>query len=207
MLFWKEIEFKVEKYRYENTEYNLNDILMFMNIYLKTCATNSHNKAKFAGVFIPVEDFYSQYLMSCWQGIDDYLNLPGYKLKNIILRRLSIAEKHVWRMYKTTINVDDHKNDISYNSARWIELDVTLLLTTEDYLKIENNIYLREILKKYQQKHKDDYIIISLLLAGYSPSEVFKLLGLSSNYDYRERKQFQRLKESFHNFLNHAGEH
>ena len=58
-----------------------------------------------------------------WEGICDYIELEGFTLKNILLRRLFIAERKVWRMYKKISNSKEDKNQTSYNSTRWQTLE------------------------------------------------------------------------------------
>lgn len=93
MSFWEELEIKVNIYISSRKSYDMDDIILCSSKYLKTCAHNSRKKAENLGVYIPFEDFYSEYLLSFWQGIETFLDSTNLSLKNIILRRLFIAEK------------------------------------------------------------------------------------------------------------------
>ena len=201
MEFWEELEIKVELYRNNRKEMIMNDILEFCCKYLKTCAMNSYNKAKNTSVYIPFEDFYSQYLLCFWEGICDYIELEGFTLKNILLRRLFIAERKVWRMYKKISNSKEDKNQTSYNSTRWQTLEFDFDSIDIKSFRMEEDLILNEAFENYCKNNRKNAELIYLLFIGYSPSEAVELLDISNTYDAKTRKKVQRIKESFIRFL------
>lgn len=102
MDFWTERIGEVKRYVEKHTEEELELILTHFIPYLKKCAEYSYYSARNVGVYIPFEDFYSAYLCSTWQVIEDFYELDQAELnfKNMFLHRLFIAEKEVWRLYK-----------------------------------------------------------------------------------------------------------
>jgi|GEM_PF-1285726 len=202
MSFWEELEIKVNIYISSRKSYDMDDIILCSSKYLKTCAHNSRKKAENLGVYIPFEDFYSEYLLSFWQGIETFLDSTNLSLKNIILRRLFIAEKKVWRLYKKKTKTEWDKNGVSYASARWEELNnekVTKKTYNQftDYMLIMNDDF-----RNFANEKQENSQLISLLLFGYSPSETIKIMGISDNYDTASRKKIERAKKSFERYLN-----
>lgn len=109
MIFWEELEEKVDCYKLNSSEENMNTIIVYSMKYLKVCAMNSKKKGIANGVFIPFDDFYSQYLLTLWESVLDYVNIENHSLKNIILHRLFIAERKVWRLYKKNLTLQTIK--------------------------------------------------------------------------------------------------
>lgn len=189
MIFWEELEEKVDCYKINASEDNMNNIIVYSVRYLKVCAMNSRKKANANGVFIPFDDFYSQYLLTLWETVLDYVDIENHSLKNVLLHRLFIAERKVWRLYKKKSYSPNDKDNISYTATRWNVLNDEILQGEIYSAKYEGQITLQECLQAYRKENQEDSKLIELLIKGYSPSESVKILGINLEYNAAARKK------------------
>lgn len=108
----------------------------------------------------------------------------------------------MWRLYKSNTCDSADKNGISYDSARWNELDSNTCQQKDAGIDIEEAICYKEMLKNYIKKFPKQSKFILLLLQGYTSCEASKLCQWGSNYDEKSRKRAQRTKQHFKKFLN-----
>lgn len=79
----------------------LKNVINHLTPYLKN-TRSAQFRARMTGAYVPFEDFYSTYLVSVWKVLEDLHAevIDIKKIKTIVLYRLKIAEKDVWRTYK-----------------------------------------------------------------------------------------------------------
>ncbi len=201
MDFWTERISEVKVYVENQNEEDLETILLNFIPYLKKMAEYSHYLAKNAGIHIPFEDFYSAYLFSSWQAIEDSRKADQADLnfKNIFLYCLFIAEKNVWRLYKKKSGKTTDKNGVTYASGRWQTIDEFNHLFNPTFLD-EGTLIIKDILTKYQRIAPDDAQFFSLIIEGYSCAEAVSYLFFEE-YNARMRKKIERMKRKFKIYL------
>ncbi|EPI03670.1 hypothetical protein D920_00291 [Enterococcus faecalis 13-SD-W-01] len=201
MDFWTERICEVERYTKKHTEEELERILTNFIPYLKKCAEYSHYSARNVDVYIPFEDFYSAYLCSTWQVIEDFcaFDQAEKNFKNMFLRRLFIAEKEVWRLYKKKSGKTTDKKGITYTSGRWHTIQEGADLFAPTFLD-ESTLIINELLAKYQIVAPEDAQFFSLLMEGYSCAEAVSTLFFEE-YNARMRKKIERMKRKFQKYL------
>lgn len=195
-MFWKNMETAVKKYYLTNTQEELDQILRSFEVYLEVCASNSKLKAQTYGLDIPYEDFLSNNYLYVWRAIEDFRKITNSSLKNVIIRRLHIAECFTFRTYsKSGFEVHDNSNnlniwDLSINESSLISIP-----------NIFDDMYFSMKLSDFKKENPVDFEVISYLLLGYSSSETNQLVYCVPDYDVRSRKKMQRARSAFQKFL------
>ncbi|MDT2660509.1 hypothetical protein P7E02_11560 [Enterococcus hulanensis] len=169
--------------------------------YIKTCVGNYYRKALSYGVMIPFEDFYSNSLLSVWEGLQAIKSNTELNIKNVILYRLNISEKKTWRQYRKK-GASTDSQQISYSSARWADLD----FDCTDSHDLEHDVlsisHFDSCIKQFSMINQEYAEIIKLLITGYSSKEAFQKVYNISNYSSKERKKMERIKKRFKQVYN-----
>ena len=201
MKLWDKMNECMDEYKKERKRELMDYMLSLMDSYLKTCASNSKKKAEAFGVYIPIEDFFSNYYFSTWRALEDYCCLSGYSLKNVIIRRLSFAEKDTWKPYKKKTVDSKNEEYYSYESAKWEELGDYEGRTDRFEMGIEVQVEYLDYLNQLKEKDKVCSDFATLMILGYSSSEAAETLNISDNCDSNARKRIQRIKDKARNLL------
>lgn len=204
MEFWAEVTRLSDIYRFTNKEEDLINVMEYMERYIGVSAKNAKHRSELYKLCIPYEDFISSFDLVVWEALETYAGQEKveHTFKNIVLFRMNLAEKSVWRLYKSNTCDSADKNGISYDSARWNELDSNTCQQKDAGIDIEEAICYKEMLKNYIKKFPKQSKFILLLLQGYTSCEASKLCQWGSNYDEKSRKRAQRTKQHFKKFLN-----
>ena len=181
MEFWAEVTRLSDIYRFTNKEEDLINVMEYMERYIGVSAKNAKHRSELYKLCIPYEDFISSFDLAVWEALETYAGQEKveHTFKNIVLFRMNLAEKSVWRLYKS--NTCDQK---------------------DAGIDIEEAICYKEMLKNYIKKFPKQSKFILLLLQGYTSCEASKLCQWGSNDDEKSRKRAQRTKQHFKKFLN-----
>lgn len=200
MDFWQEIERQLNEYYKSHCSIALDNILFSIQPYLSKKAHLAKREAQMSGVYIPYEDFYSNYLLSTWQALEDYKDINDKNFKTVLGRRLYFSKCEAWRGYKKKSADARDKDGITYVSGRWDSID-ELSNTFGEISQTNDYFHLNEVLTKYYQENPINCRFISMLIRGFSPAEAVMQLGICKKYDASARKKVQRIRESFRRFL------
>lgn len=205
MIFWNELVKLSKRYKVSNDVEIVEKMLKMLDPYFKTCARNSMEKAKNVNVFIPYEDFYSNILFAGWKAIEDFKDITESTFKNVILRRIYIAERETWKQYKKSGNKRTDKDGKTYAATQWIDIEKLDSLPQKmgNYQEVED-ISNRVILEEFTKKNRLKGQVIYLLYLGYSCKECCSILNISSSYDAKTRKKMQRIRSEFAEFFNES---
>lgn len=201
MDFWIEFENKLNRYYISNCTDLLDQLLKYLEPLLSKKSHSVTREAHLKGVYIPYEDFYSNFLLSAWQAIEDYKNISDKDFKSVLGRRLYFSKCEIWRNYKKKSADARDKDGITYVSSRWERVEDHHFSSSDNCNIYCENIHLKEALLKFFQENPKGCEFISLLIQGYSSAEALIHLGLCSKYDVAARKRAQRMRSSFKEFL------
>lgn len=179
----------------------LKNVIYHLTPYLKN-ARSAQFRARMTGAYVPFEDFYSTYLVSVWKVLEDLHAevIDIKKIKTIVLYRLKIAEKDVWRTYKKKSNNATDINGTTYEATRWKSLECTLLDSMyEDFNDL--SLIFKELFFKYIQKEPAETYFFLLLIQGYFTSEATKIAFGEEEYTNKVRKKIERSRKKFKNYL------
>lgn len=179
-----------------NEEENINQAISLLIPYIKICSKNNYKKAKMYSLVIPYEDFYSNSLLEVWEGLKAYVKNNNLNLKNVVIYRISIAERKTWNQYKKRGNNTD-TNEITYNTVRWSEIDFEI----KEDMNFENYLVGKESFIKslyiFQKTDQNKADIIRLLVRGYSSKEAFNIVYKTNEYRPKDRKKIERIRKQF----------
>lgn len=149
MEFWAEVTRLSDIYRFTNKEEDLINVMEYMERYIGVSAKNAKHRSELYKLCIPYEDFISSFDLAVWEALETYAGQEKveHTFKNIVLFRMNLAEKSVWRLYKSNTCDSADKNGISYDSARWNELDSNTCQQKDAGIDIEEAICYKEMLK------------------------------------------------------------
>ena len=201
MDFWEKVDKKLTDYVNCPDNKNFEELFSCLEDYLSKRATAARYKAEATGVYIPFEDFYSNFRLSTWQAIEDYPTIETSTFKSVLLHRLFFSERAVWQLYKKKSADQTDKDGVTYEGARWSstdELPETFYNSTE---MDEERFYLLEELEKYASVNRTNYNFLRLLIYGFTPKEAVIKLKIADEYDASARKKVQRIRRSFKKFL------
>ncbi|WP_159723565.1 BacL2 family protein [Enterococcus sp. CSURQ0835] len=198
---WEDLEKSFNEYRERKDDRAFTEIFSKLQQYLLIKARAAQAEAKITGVYIPYEDFYSNFSVAAWHAIEDYPDIKSSSLKNVLSHRLYYAKCEVWRTYKKKSDDCKDKNGNTYDSTRWSDIDDHLYLVNDGEEITETELFLAEQLKNYSTINKTNYQVICLLIFGYTPAEALLKLGLAEEYNIAARKKIQRIRNSFREFI------
>lgn len=197
---WEYIENILYMNNFELNEAHYYDIFEYIRPGIKIWAKRAHYKASITGIFIPEDDFISHFEEAIWKGIESYIstlkNEKKYKLSQILMYRLKIAEATVWRNYKNTGTKSD-KDRTQYLAGKWLPLSLEPEITFDCLEKLELSLQI----KKFKLQFPEDGEVIELLSAGYTPKDVSLIFFKSEEYSSKYRKRINRIREKFKTFI------
>jgi hypothetical protein len=190
----------------------LNELAKELLLYARWKARYATWKAKRTGVYIPLEDFESNFLMAVMDAAKTYDPKKGHFIGRLNYLISRCYEPAVWRKYATKKS-DSKSNGSRYMKANMDSLDrvidaengstlgeAVLIQHTSAEEQFMNSYMIEKILNEFCVINKHYGNVIVLIHKGVTNEELALIFG-EREYNVRIRKLVQRAKKSFRNFV------
>lgn len=229
-IFWENVErLAIEYAKAANKverETIFEEVYQAMENYLNSAVNKAIQNVESFGLFIPREDFESRFLETLWKTIEAFCEVEdGISFRSMIVRRINLDEPYIWRKYRRKSGNSYDKDGYTYESARWVSLQLNVDEDSETVnsfgrgrdlteageagksvsaeKEFFDNYEVEEILKDFAKSKSERYAkVIRFIYLGYEGESLAIVTGEADKYNSKMRKLVERAKRAFAEYMN-----